>query len=328
MCFPLILSSCFPISPPPITTLNEANQKFVQICKDEYKLNVSTKSYPNTIWIYLPSEDAIIDYKGTADGPKKSNTVSEKMGLNFIDSRFETDTFFVDYDISKDRSYPDSTGLASSYTDAYQTKQNGILTALFRTYSDLEEIPGDRDFVDSKSEIQREKFIKSYMTTDNPPDFIVLVIADIKKGIAIKTIFYFQDFKYYMAGGIPYDEFSKRNISELTGWAAIIDDYKGKHLDYHNVTWEEFIAKQIIQRVRFKYQQSGFKPGEDTEQEIMAIVAETIKAYKFEDFQTVKLLNLVTKTPYKFDRSQIETFTPPLQPSAPESSDVSAQTNQ
>jgi len=292
---PICLSCSKTESPfPPVQTLSEANQKFIKICQEEAKLNPITKSYPHTLWIYLPTDKRLIDYKSTKDGPTKSKNSSEKLTINYLDAYFSGDTFFIEYDIRKTIDYPVSYGYTSIYTNDYQDIQNQILTSLHRAYSGLG-VEAD-DGPDVKAE--------------QPPDFVVLTVSDVKTGLEIVSLFNYEDFKRAMTdpNSMPQDEFAKRNISELRGHDSIIEDTSGQHIEYKDIPWPEFLAKQILQRVRFKYQHSDFKPGEDAEEEIMTIVAETIPAYHFADFQTVKLYNLQTNTPFKFDRSQLATF--------------------
>lgn len=291
--FLLSLAGCLPPSPP-VQSLSEAGQKFLKICQEELKLNVLTRAYPHTLWIYLPAEQRLIDYKSTQDGPTKSKEAAENFVINYLDTYFSAEAFHIEYDIRKSIQYPVSYGYTSIYTDDYQEIQSQILTSLHRSYSGLG--------------IETDK--EPGANTERPPDFIVLVAADIKTGIEIVSLFYYEDFKRAMTDptSMPQDEFAKRNVTELQGQDSIIGDDRGKHVDYHDITWPEFVSKQIRQRVRFKYQHSDFKPTEDIEEEIMTIVAETIKAYNFTDFQTIKLYNLETRTPYKFDRSQLASF--------------------
>jgi len=288
--------SCSKIESPPSSaqTLSEADQRFLKICQEETELNPITKSYPHTLWIYLPTDKRLIDYKSTKDGPTKSKNFSEKLTINYLDAYFSENTFFIEYDIRKTINYPMSYGYTSIYTDDYQDIQNQILTSLHRAYSGLG--------LDTENNADAP--------TERPPNFVVLTVSDVKTGLEIVSLFNYEDFKRAMTdpNSMPQDEFAKRNISELKGHDSIIEDTSGQHIEYKDIQWPEFLAKQILQRVRFKYQHSDFKPGEDAEEEIMTIVSETIQAYHFANFQAVKLYNLQTNTPFKFDRSQLATF--------------------
>lgn len=302
------LSGCFKVVPS-VTSRKEANEKFLKISKEEYKLNVLTNALEHTLWIYLPTKENIIDYKATPDGPKHSNKSTEKWAINYLDSYFQTQVFYFEYDIEKKKNYSNDNGIFSSYNQEYSQTQNHLWMALSRSYTDLEKVPGDYDyFLGAPKDLSHKKLVNAYVKTEKPPDFIVMVISDIKKGIEVTTIFNFEDFKRTMTGEMPQEEFIKRNVSELTGNKTIIDDFEGKHLDYHDITWSEFLTKQALNRIRFKYQQSDFKPGDNTEEEIITIVAETFQAYRFGDFKSVELNNLAVPKTVIFEQRQLGTF--------------------
>ena len=302
------LSGCFKVVPP-ATSRKEANEKFIKICKEEYKLNVLTNSLKHTLWIYLPMKENIIDYKASPEGPKRSNKPAEKWAINYLDGYFQTQIFYFEYAIEKKNNYLNDNGISSSYNPEYTQIQNHLWTALSRSYTDLETVPGDYDyFLGSEKDLSHKKLVHAYVKTEKPPDFVVMVISDIKKGIEVITIFNFEDFKRAMTGEMPQEEFIKRDISELTGKETIVDDSEGKHVDYHDITWTEFLTKQALNRIRFKYQQSDFKPGDNTEEEMIAIVAQTFQAYHFQNFKSVELNNLVTQKKVIFEQPQVATF--------------------
>ena len=77
-----------------------------------------------------------------------------------------------------------------------------------------------------------------------------------------------------------------------------MEERKGENLEIAEVTWPEFLSKQILYRIRVKYQYSSFPPGPDTPQEIADIASAVTEAYKFTDYSGVVLedLNAGTKT--------------------------------
>ena len=111
-----------------------------------------------------------------------------------------------------------------------------------------------------------------------------------------------------MTGLIPQEEFVLRNAVELRGDRNAIGDTQGRHLDYQEITWPKFLTQEILHRIRFKYQMSDFKPSEDDETEIITIAAQTLKAYPFSDFTSVKLHNLRTGKEFLFEKKLLETF--------------------
>ncbi len=282
--FLFLAAGCFK-APAPVKHSPEANQKFLQFCKKEYNLNVVTQKLNRTLWIYVPIENPIIDYKGTKEGPQHSNIGTEKLSLQYIDGHFANGTFYLEYVVAKIMNYPLDYGYKSSYSEEYQKIQNHLLTALYRSYADVE------DSSDEKA-----------------PEFMMLIVADVKKGLELTSLFYLEDFKRAQIGSLPTEEFIKRNISELRGQESIIGDTVGLHVDYQDITWPEFLTKQILNRIRFKYQQSDFKPSEDTVEEIITIAAQTFQGYHFSDFKSVQLNDLATGKMIIFEQSKLAAF--------------------
>ena len=304
---PLLLTGCFQSPLPPILTLGEAHRKFVETCKKEYHLDVVLKPLEHTLWVYLPTEHPIIDYKAAKENAGLPKT-TPAFSVNSLDGHFDSKAFHFDYDISRGAPSADRNGVSTFYSDEYQQQQNNLMLALFRTYSDLETVPGDVEFADGAKDSTHKTLVKNYVKTDNPPDFVEIVVADIKKGIETTYIFHFQDLRLTMTGAMPQEEFAKRSISELRGKESIVGDREGKHLEYQEIQWPEFLTKQILNRIRFKYQASDFKPDDDAETQIMSLIAETTRYYHFTDFKSIELHNLRSDTYYHFDRSQLETF--------------------
>ncbi len=298
---------------PPVQTLNEANKKFLKTIREEYKLNPLIRVVGHTLWIYLPVEEPILDYKSTPDGPRRSSTPTDSLNIRYLDGRPDKTLFDIEYDIRKEAKYLDDKGLNPTYTESFRKKQNDIATTLYRSYTDLGEKYGKK-------------------TAEAPPDFIVLVVANVKTGVVVRNYMAFQDFKYSALGAFPLEELAQRSISEFTGEEKMIGDKLGQHVDYHDVTWMEFLTKQILNRIRFKYQQSDFKPADDPEIEILKTVNDTVKGYQPENFQNaapkhfqvpaapqsappqevinnfagVRLHNLATGKEYLFDKEQIQ----------------------
>ena len=307
----LFISGCGqPVKAPEAKTLSAAQQKFLDICAQEHSLKVNTKSFPHTFWIYLPVEHRLVDYKSTQDGPKKSKERSEKFVANYIDAVYKNGAFEIEYDISKSTSYPISYGYSSIYTDEYQQTQTKILGAFYRAYAGLKENLQDQEKSFEEKAESYEDFFKGLEKENKPPEFVVLIIADVQKGLEIMSLFSFEDFFLAMVDPqvMPQEEFSRRNISDLRGQDTVIGDYQGTHVNYEDITWPEFLAKQIVNRVRFQYQYSDFKPEEDHEEELLRIVAQTTGTYHYTDFSAVNLYDLATKTPYRFTPDQLKSF--------------------
>lgn len=254
-------------------SLSQADEKFSALCRDELKYPVAVKRAPNTVWIYLPMEESIFDFKASDKGPQMSTQAAEGFAIQYLDVNFTDQKFLVQYDISKIKKYTKDPGYTSNYSDTYQEKQRNLLTAIFRAYADV--------------------------ATEQVPQFFVLVIADIAAGLEVKTVFNFGDFKRAMSDQSFYEEFTRRTVSdEPKGNSNIIGDMAGRHLAVTEVTWPEFLSKQILYRIRVKYQYSSFPPGPNTPQEIADIAAAVTGAYNFTGYSGIILedLNAGTKT--------------------------------
>lgn len=262
---------------PPVTTVSAAHEKFLKICREEFTYPVVTREAGlptgqagGTFWIYLPLEEDIFDFKATAKGPQGSSRSVSTSSIQFLEVDFKNERFEIRYDISPGRKYDKDPGYTSGYTENFQRKQQNLLTAIFRAYGEVE-------------------------PPDKAPEFFVLVMADIRKGLETATLFHFPDFKRAMLDQSFYEEFIRRTVSEEPkGHAKIVGDRQGRHLKFAAVTWPEFLSKQIQYRIRLKYQYSSFPPGPDAREEILQIAREVLDLYGFKDFQSILLEDLGT----------------------------------
>ncbi|MBI3602066.1 MAG: hypothetical protein HY209_04150 [Candidatus Omnitrophica bacterium] len=279
-----VLSGCSQKIEHPLT-VTEAQKKFEDKCLKDFNLHVRTRQVGHSFWVYLPVKEPIFDYevqKNKAPEPKNSS----KFAVNFADGTFHNDIFSFEYDmINKKKSKEEDYGFASSYTDSYSKTQNNIFTAI----SDV--------FFNAKAKGD-EQDIK----------FCVVIITDIKKGIETKSTFYLQDFMHYMTGALPYEEYMKRFLADQKGSLSMIGDETGSHIKYSDITMEDFLTKQIINRIRFKFTRSDFPPGADYDTAIIDLVADALRYYHFENFTNVRLNNLRLDKKYLFDRTQLANF--------------------
>ncbi len=255
------LTGCSKKSPPPPTS-SEAHQKLIKICKEEFKENITLKDVGKTLWIYFPMKENMFEIKASRPSEEENKDPKTKQVVRFIDGSFKDESFHIKYDIISNKIYSKSYGYASSYSEIYQRKQRQIFDAFSRAY--LEANPG--------------------------PEFIVFVIADITNGVESENILYFKDLKESLT--VSPEEYLKRVVSDLRGSLDIINDTTGTHLKYLEITMPNFLAKQIINRINFKYQRSSFPPENDPVTEIKSILSETFQAYEFRDYQSVELEDL------------------------------------
>ena len=266
---PILILGCAK-TPTPLP-LSEAEAKFIKSLKEEYGYDITIRQIENTLFIYHPMRVSLVDIKASEGGPKESKEAKELMSVKYIGASYQDRSFTVEYDIGLNKTYSKDYGYSSIYTEEFQKRQNNIFSALSGNYFDAQGSP--------------ERKV---------PDFLVLVIADIVKGIEIEVTTYIPDLKRAMslAADITQEEYAKRYLTEIRGNTAIIDDATGSHLEYKPVVFTGFLARQIVNRVNFKYLRSSFPPSEDTVKEISKIAAETFGAYQFKDYNALTLKDL------------------------------------
>jgi len=286
---PLFFLGCSQPKPVKTIPLTEAHQKFLQLCKDEYHLDLKLIPFENTVWIYLPLDKTFMELKANPDGPKTSDVPKETRQINFLDGKFEDQTFKITYDISTGRSYSKEYGYGNTYSEEYQNKQRDILTAIQRVYTQT-------DTTNQKPPAQ-----------DKVPDFFIIVAADIADGIETQMIVNSQDLKRVLTDAFFQEEYVKRAIMDYpTGGKDIIGDREGKHLRPYDLSWGEFLAKQIVHRIRTKYERSAFPPIDEDKMEILKIVKEAVNAYTFTDYTNVELKDLNHGTLTKINQKGLE----------------------
>ncbi len=238
-----------------------------------------------TFWIYMPTQEPIFDYEAQketagADTAKKPSPFM----VQFAEGIFKENRFALEYDIIKrTKVKTEDYGYNSSYTDSYIKAQNNLFTCISDVFFNNE-------------------------IADTPPQFFVMVVTDIKKGIETRATFYLEDFKRYMTGDLPYEEYMKRFIADTKGGQNFIGDETGSHIKYEEVAMTDFLTKQMVNRIRFKFERSDFNPPEDYDDAIVGIVADTARYYNFQKFDQLQLSNLRLNKKFIFDRGQLSTF--------------------
>src|ERR1041385_4205708 len=201
----------------PPANLTQAEKKFVDTLRNQHKLNVNVFERGKTLWIYLPMEEDLVDYHGA----HRNDAARQKK--QFIISTFEGDF--------KDSSYRfmfDITdGIKTSKDPGYKSDATDVLvqnhTLLYGTINE--------SFMD--------------LDKDKAPEFIGIIVANIKKGIAYKTVFNLDDYAKYRSEVLPFEEYNLREISELYGDDTLIGDKDGKKLDLKPVDWSWFLIEEI-----------------------------------------------------------------------------------
>ncbi len=319
--------SCAQPPPEEARTPTQAHQKLIKLCKEEYNLDVVTKAFENTIWIYLPLDKSYLYLTASKEGPMKSSESEEKMALKYVDGEFKDNTFRLGYDISKNKQYTDSKGIGTKTTEEYTAKQQFLFSAINRAYGDVEKlpdsdeyvegVPGDVTYMGASVNDSHKRLVRSYIKTDKVPDFFVIVIADIEKGIETRSYLYLQDLRRVYTDQGFGEEYIRRAVTDQPiGHEVIIGDKAGSHLNAYDMTWPEFLMKQMVYRTTLKYTFSSIPPYPDTLQQLTEIAAETIRGYEFNDFSFVHLVDLRAGTMHMLTKTELETveIAPPALP--------------
>jgi hypothetical protein len=288
-------------------TVSDAEKKFLKICREDNKLPVQLFNTGKTVWIYLPMEEDLINYSGS----KKDDRTKIKKQFNI--NTFEGENVDRQYRFLVDITYGTKTskdpGYKSDASEAFIKNRLTIYGAISEAYFDINELPGDRRFLDKERDKKRQAMLENYIPkNDAAPEFMVIVIANIKKGIAYKTVLNLDDYKKYRSEVLTSDEYNMREISELYGDMSLIGDKEGKSLGIKPITWPWFFVEQIKNRVNFKFTRSDFPPDQDIITEIATIIAETFRYYEYIDYSDVLIENLQDKTSYTFSLPQITEF--------------------
>ncbi|MCK4882588.1 MAG: hypothetical protein KAS92_06160 [Candidatus Omnitrophica bacterium] len=320
------LSGC-EVPAPKALTPSEAHHKLVSILKEENGINVVTKEFKNALWIYLPLEESFLQLKAnTKPAAAPSSTPESKTTVHFLDVEFNGQDFVIRYDIGPAKKYAKDPGYQSLASEAFQTNQRYILTAISRAYASFEEIPdedrlaerveGDIDFLDHAKNADHKRMVHSYVKTDRAPNIFVIVMADIENGIESRIFLHLKDLRRAATDATFHEEYAKRVISDHPfGDPAIVGDQAGAHVDFHEITIPEFLAKQIVFRVNFKYTRSAFPPSDDSVAEILKAAATTVASYDFKEFSAVELQDLSNGAVETVERKELarhsETFSSP-----------------
>ena len=266
---------------PPRPPLVDVQKAFETKCRKDYKLNTITRLVGKTFWIYVPTNKPLFDFAAETPAPPDPLKKPAKFNLLYINGIYKDKGFSFEYDIiPKIKSDLQGEGVRSEMTDYFNTVYNNLTTAITETLLD----------------------------TKTPINFVVISITDIKKGIEIRISFFLEDYRKASVEGIPTEEFEKRILQDEKGSTDYIGDEIGQHLEYNDIQMPEFLTKQMINRIRFKFTQSDFPPQEKYEDAIIGIIADTTRYYQFTDFTSVHTKDIRTKKVMILNPKQLDFY--------------------
>lgn len=262
-------------------TPKEAEQKFITFCQMEGSITAVTRAVGKTQWVYVPLEIPLFDMKASrGEKPKRKRA---PFSLLSVEGEFETPAFFFEYDIVPDVLPPESPSYASGYNEAYTKKRQLIYQAIQETFFNIK-------------------------TPTDKPDFFVIVIADITKGIATKSTLYLEDLRKFLSEVLPPDEYYMREQNEIIGNPDFVGDKAGRYLTYESIKWPEFLTDQVKTRIKYRFSAGNLPPKANPDDVVIGIVANSLRFYPFQDFTTIKLSNFREKRELQFTKEQLKTY--------------------
>lgn len=275
----LLISGCG-AKPEPLT-LDEADERLLQILKNDFGYEAVVQRIGQTVWVYVPQRESLYQIEGVGIPPQET---PRDYSLQFLEGSFINNRFIIEYDVTTVTRSSRGNGISTKYSLAFNEASQNILSGLTR----------------------------SYFAVQEPPDFFVAVFADITSGILSQRTIYAPDLKKTYSGALPPEEYSLRIVNDLFGNKEAVDDKKGQSLNIAEIQWPQFLIDQAKQRIRFKFQQSDFPPQETPQSEILNQVAKTLLIYDFIDFTEVILKDLRNDESKSFSREQIQAMRPIL----------------
>lgn len=286
---------------------------------EEYNRDVIVHSFNHSMWVYAPLNESFFRFSALPQGPKQSKSNQQIYNINYLNGQYADSVFMIDYDISQIAKYEASPGYESKYNEEFLTVQRNLMTSLYRAFGHFEQDPrdgryyapveGDVTYLDPSKNSTHKEFVHSHMQTDRAPEIFVMVIADITHGLEITMLTTLPDIKRAHTDHNFMEEYQRRFVTDpLIGDQVIIQDTQGRHVDFHDVTWSEFLIKQMLHRIRNKYQHSAFLPSDDTRRELLTIAADTVGAYEFTGFNAVRLHDLAADSETSVTRDELAPY--------------------
>ena len=275
----------------------EAEKKLTAFCQKEGKLDVITRRMGRTLWIYAPLNEALFDIKASRDSESADRKV-QPLSLLALVAEYSQRHFRFSYDVVPDVLSGEPTTYRTGYNETYTKKRQLIYQAL-----------------------QESFFNARANANDLMPDFVVIMVADISKGISTRSILYLKDLRQYVTEAIPPDEYYMREFNEIVGKESLIHDTKGVNVPYAEVTWSYFLTQQIKTRIKYAFSESsnelsqaraGSADGSgknDPSAIVTKAAANTLRLYPFGDYDGIVLYDLRIKKEQTLGKEDLKKFT-------------------
>jgi len=264
-------------------TLREAEKKLIDFCKKEGQNDVHTRFVGKTLWLYVPLTEPLFDIKPNPAVNKNAVRKVMPWSILSLDSDYNgKKQFVIRFDVVPDVLTAEPSTYGSAYNENYTKKRQLIYQGLQESFFNID--------------------------PRQAPEFVVVFVADITKGLATKSTVYLRDLREFMSEALPFDEYYLREQTEVLGNENLIGDKKGRSVAYGEVAWPDFLTDQLKTRIRFKLTQSDFPPEGKPDTEIIKIAANTFRLYPFKDYAGIYLYNMREKKEYTYTKDQLFIF--------------------
>jgi len=251
-----LILGCSPSTIPSYTT-EQVAPTIEDIAKAEYDIHIKADLIGKTLWVYLPVVDLLVK-------PEKPKKYTEEFIIEGNSGSLEDESLKLNYIIKP-------TGKVEKLQEYVYDK---------KTLNNMNKVWGI---------IRRVLFSSEF-----EPRFIYFAVSDIKNGFETKEITYYNDFKKVSYNYISWTEYQHRASGAIGVSPLILDDKEGLHLDYRDITMQEFIIYQIQHRINLKFQKPEVTQDTDIEKEVLKTAIDTIKLYNFRDFLELEINNPLT----------------------------------
>jgi len=249
-------------------------QAITDICKKEHGIDIKVKLIGTTLWVYYPTEDII----EKTDKPEKSTAIF-LTEFTQIEPRYTN--FKIDYVI---KAIPPKEEMQEyKYNKKVGEKINKIWSTL------------------------RRVVFSTDRAAEKEPQFYRVVSADLKNGFEIEESAYYLDLKKFSYGLMSVTEYQHRSIQDVRINPVIIGDKEGTHLNYKDMTMDDFIAAQIKHRIKLRFQKPEAAKNVDIDKEVLKIAVYTIKAYNYRNFEELDINNIFTKNNIVLNKTAVFT---------------------
>ncbi|MCM8779702.1 MAG: hypothetical protein NC914_00930 [Candidatus Omnitrophica bacterium] len=289
--FPVLalgLSLCASCSQRPTSTEPQnADELFLKSFRSTLKFD--TPLYANarlagsTLWIYIATEKEIL----TLDRSPQQKESQEKIFLE-VKGEYSPDlNFKFYYSVYMIPKVPETafkeevsvTGVTENFTNTMQEITNKVYSSM-------------ADLIYSAG-----KELK----------FFVVVIADIKKGIEVKTSINRADLEKYIVGIIPAEQFHTRTLIKVKGDERIVNDKQGRHLNYKDISLTDFITELTTQQAKQEFAKLGDagKNSLKAKDLILKALYKFSKIYEFDDFFRVETTDATLRETQSLTRYEL-----------------------